>query len=183
MGRPPTGGGGLVHLCSRPSRLGFFMSVSETTLLQMAQLHASDALKRRWPNRYVGKPILGMKDCVRGLIEMGALDEKIVDSTTIKAGLIHWLLAHMHARKSNPAYDDASFYRSAAWRKLRFSVLQASSGCCVACGARGSDGVRLHVDHIKPRSKYPELALDAANLQVLCEDCNVGKADGLAVAF
>lgn len=36
-------------------------------------------------------------------------------------------------------------------------------------------GVVIHVDHIKPRSKFPELALDVNNLQILCEDCNVGK--------
>ena len=36
---------------------------------------------------------------------------------------------------------------------------------------------RIHVDHIKPRSKYPELELDINNLQVLCEDCNIGKSN------
>lgn len=33
----------------------------------------------------------------------------------------------------------------------------------------------MHVDHIKPRSKYPALELVLSNLQVLCEDCNLGK--------
>lgn len=28
---------------------------------------------------------------------------------------------------------------------------------------------------MKPRSKYPELALDPDNLQVLCKACNLGK--------
>ncbi len=28
---------------------------------------------------------------------------------------------------------------------------------------------------MKPRSKYPELALDPENLQVLCRACNMGK--------
>ncbi len=36
-------------------------------------------------------------------------------------------------------------------------------------------GIPLHVDHIKPRSKYPDLALDINNLQILCESCNLGK--------
>lgn len=35
---------------------------------------------------------------------------------------------------------------------------------------------KLHVDHIKPRSKYPELQLTLSNLQVLCHDCNMGKS-------
>ena len=35
----------------------------------------------------------------------------------------------------------------------------------------------IHVDHIKPRSKYPKLALDQSNLQPLCETCNLKKGD------
>lgn len=35
----------------------------------------------------------------------------------------------------------------------------------------------MHVDHIKPRSKYPHLAYDVNNLQVLCQDCNFGKSN------
>jgi 5-methylcytosine-specific restriction endonuclease McrA len=35
----------------------------------------------------------------------------------------------------------------------------------------------MHVDHIKPRSLFPLLAADPENLQVLCEDCNVGKSN------
>lgn len=33
----------------------------------------------------------------------------------------------------------------------------------------------MHVDHIKPFSRYPELAMKLSNLQLLCEDCNQGK--------
>ena len=35
----------------------------------------------------------------------------------------------------------------------------------------------MHVDHIKPRSTHPHLSLDESNLQVLCDDCNVGKSN------
>ena len=48
--------------------------------------------------------------------------------------------------------------------------------CCL-CGRTVKDGVALHVDHIKPRSKYPELALDIENLQILCDECDDGKGD------
>jgi 5-methylcytosine-specific restriction endonuclease McrA len=41
---------------------------------------------------------------------------------------------------------------------------------------RQTNGV-MHVDHIKPRSKYPHLALRESNLQVLCEACNLGKGN------
>ena len=38
-------------------------------------------------------------------------------------------------------------------------------------------GVVANVDHIKPRSKYPELSLVFDNLQVLCGACNKGKGN------
>lgn len=69
----------------------------------------------------------------------------------------------------------AKFLRSKAWRKLRYAVLKKSRGCCHCCGAQARHGNSLHVDHIKPRALFPELALDLDNLQVLCEDCNLGK--------
>ncbi len=69
------------------------------------------------------------------------------------------------------------FYTTPEWRRLRYSVLRASDGRCECCGARPSPSKPLHVDHIKPRSRFPELALVRSNLQVLCEDCNLGKGN------
>lgn len=69
------------------------------------------------------------------------------------------------------------FYSSREWRALRYQALRASDSTCKCCGAKASDGAKLHVDHIKPRSKYPELALDLDNLQVLCAECNLGKSN------
>lgn len=70
-----------------------------------------------------------------------------------------------------------SFYDSREWLSLRYEALRASAGRCVCCGARASQDNPLHVDHIKPRSKHPELALVLANLQVLCKSCNLGKSN------
>ncbi len=71
------------------------------------------------------------------------------------------------------------FYLTEEWRALRYSVLRQSDGCCTLCGrSKPIHGVTLHVDHIKPRSRYPELELTRSNLQVLCEDCNLGKSNG-----
>lgn len=67
------------------------------------------------------------------------------------------------------------FYRSDEWRRLRYKALRKYGGKCQCCGAPPALNAPLHVDHIKPRSRFPELALDIDNLQVLCEDCNLGK--------
>ena|ERR1700676_1411336 len=68
------------------------------------------------------------------------------------------------------------FFKSSDWRKLRFKILRKYGFRCMACGLDNTKTV-LHVDHIKPRSKYPSFELDPNNLQVLCEDCNMGKSD------
>lgn len=70
----------------------------------------------------------------------------------------------------------SKFYSSTAWRQLRYLALKNTGGC-QCCGAKASDGVQIHVDHIKPRSRYPELELSLSNIQVLCMDCNIGKGD------
>lgn len=68
----------------------------------------------------------------------------------------------------------ASFYESDAWQGLRYRTLKRLGRKCMLCGA---GGVELHVDHIKPRSAHPELALNPDNLQVLCKPCNLGKGN------
>lgn len=67
------------------------------------------------------------------------------------------------------------FYRSKEWRKVRYLAIRQHGKKCTCCGVVITD--RVHVDHIKPRSKFPRLALCVTNLQVLCEDCNVGKGN------
>ena len=70
------------------------------------------------------------------------------------------------------------FYESPEWRSLRYRVSEKHSGECMLCGrSKRKHGVVIHVDHIKPKSKYPELALEYNNLQLLCEDCNLGKSN------
>lgn len=77
-----------------------------------------------------------------------------------------------HAPKASIGAD---FRKSLAWRQLRYLALVNCGGRCQCCGASANDGVVLHVDHIKPASVYPELALCLDNIQVLCDDCNIGK--------
>lgn len=70
-----------------------------------------------------------------------------------------------------------AFLLSYEWRKLRMVILKKFGARCQCCGATPADGLRMHVDHIKPRRLHPELALVESNLQVLCEECNHGKGN------
>lgn len=78
--------------------------------------------------------------------------------------------------KSAPRKNDG-FYASWEWCDLRYQALKKNDGRCELCGASKQTGAVLHVDHIKPRSKYPKLELVLSNLQVLCRACNRGKSN------
>ena len=57
--------------------------------------------------------------------------------------------------------------------KLRYEVFKRDGFRCKFCGASSKDGANLHVDHIIPVSRGGKTEL--ANLQTLCETCNLGK--------
>jgi hypothetical protein len=94
-----------------------------------------------------------------------------------KSAVVRWHDKALATNK-NPAASESGdkFYSTQAWRSLRYEALKRSGGCCELCGAI-PDRHALHVDHIRPRSKHPHLALELTNLQVLCRDCNLGKSN------
>lgn len=57
------------------------------------------------------------------------------------------------------------------WMALRAKVFKTYGKQCMKCGSTEN----IEVDHIKPRSKFPELRWDFDNLQVLCRRCNILK--------
>jgi 5-methylcytosine-specific restriction endonuclease McrA len=65
---------------------------------------------------------------------------------------------------------------------VRYDVLKCDRKC-VLCGAAPEldSDVRLHVDHIVPRSKGG--SNDMSNLQALCAECNLGKSNRDNTAF
>lgn len=69
--------------------------------------------------------------------------------------------------------------RSRLTPKLRWQVLSRDNWTCQYCGAKASDGVKLHVDHVIPVSRGGKTVLD--NLVTACEKCNLGKSDSEVV--
>jgi hypothetical protein len=67
------------------------------------------------------------------------------------------------------------FYASWDWKEARYEALKRLGAKCQCCGAMPKDA-RIVVDHIKPLRKRWDLRLDQTNLQVLCDDCNMGKS-------
>jgi 5-methylcytosine-specific restriction endonuclease McrA len=69
------------------------------------------------------------------------------------------------------------FYRSRAWRAVRYAFLKTQPRPlrCKCCGATAAHA-RLVVDHIVAIKKDWGRRLEQANLQLLCDDCNLAKA-------
>lgn len=68
-----------------------------------------------------------------------------------------------------------AFYASWEWKRLRYDFLKEKERRCQCCGATPGGRVVIHVDHVRPIRKHWHLRLDASNLQILCQDCNMGK--------
>ena len=76
------------------------------------------------------------------------------------------------------------FYRSPEWRILRQNFLRRRTRiegryiCDFCKNPIGHDG-DITVDHIKPRSKFPDLAMNIDNLLLACRRCNSSKGSKL----
>jgi hypothetical protein len=71
--------------------------------------------------------------------------------------------------------DLKDFYRSWAWKRLRYEAIKRYGRQCQCCGTGG----RIVVDHIRPVRTHPHLRLKLSNLQILCNDCNMGEGEPL----
>ena len=79
------------------------------------------------------------------------------------------------ARCRKKAKKKSKFYSTQEWKRVRYQAFVRYGNICMCCGISREDGAVIQVDHIKPVHKYPELALDINNLQILCASCNRGK--------
>ena len=84
--------------------------------------------------------------------------------------------AKKRAAKGNRKWG---FYGLPEWRLLRLTVLEKYGPKCQRCGS----GKKIHVDHILPRSKFPELALCEGNLQKLSKRCKYWKSNSKFTDF
>lgn len=63
-------------------------------------------------------------------------------------------------------------YKTTKYQEWRSLVLSRDLYKCVNCGTAGNKNNPLQVDHIKPRSLFPELALTVSNGRTLCLFCH-----------
>lgn len=119
------------------------------------------------------------------IIRAFALDQSLYpelsEQETLGVDEKTWLINLYHSGTNEIIQkEDYAFYSSKEWRALREWALNHYGRKCMhpKCkfGPIKSD-TDLHIDHIKPKAKFPDLALDKDNVQVLCVLCNRTKSD------
>lgn len=64
------------------------------------------------------------------------------------------------------------WYKTAAWQRLRWSVLERDLFTCKRCGRIEANTALLVADHVIPHRGDEGLFWDAGNLQCLCKACH-----------
>lgn len=100
------------------------------------------------------------------------IGEEIKNPT--KSRCKEWLMKAYHEKRL-PDFIKPSegFYNTPEWKNIRIKVFEKYGYKCLKCNSEDF----IHIDHIKPRSLYPELELDINNLQPLCKKCNLEKSN------
>lgn len=74
--------------------------------------------------------------------------------------------------KGGATSEADKFYNSREWKEIRAQAFIRDHYTCVDCGQVGR---KLEANHIKPRSKHPQLKLILSNIETLCKKCHDGK--------
>lgn len=111
---------------------------------------------------------------VYGVEKPGRRDKAawLIENITTKTSFCGVEFPKTFPKKAKKDPGVLTFYRTPEWEKLRVAVLRFYGCKCMKCRIVNCE---MHVDHIKPRSLYPQLELVKDNLQVLCKDCNMEK--------
>ena len=105
---------------------------------------------------------------VRELLLVSKQVDKSLQQLQERAAQIH--------QKYAPREEFERWKQTLGGRRWKRRQHEQQQGLCVCCrrpiSLRGA-----HIDHIKPLSRYPHLAISPDNLQILCAECNVRKSN------
>ena len=115
---------------------------------------------------------------VFGGIFMGIMVDDVFDGPRLeRESRMNAKVLELAEERADRISERDEFYSSAEWKMLRSTVIEEEGKTCGNCSRRIMREVDVTVDHILPRSRHPELALDRSNLTVLCRSCNSAKGD------
>jgi len=141
-----------------------FMSLKE--LREMLIIHHPDILTNLGINSEFS---LTLEDVEKIVDSLGLIVRARKPRLKMRSGVI------LSGEEDLDYFKTKAFLTSHDWAEVRYKVLLKYGARCMCCGRSAKDNIVINVDHIKPRSTHPQLALDINNLQVLCDQCNKGK--------
>lgn len=149
----------------------FFLGLTERIVFRIKSRFLDQAKKRCIGDSLEGLANLAEKKLKFELqIARASLGDALIQIRELKAQ-IKALLKSLLTDSKRKFILSNKFYTSTDWINVRDSRLRSSPNSCARCNSDND----LTVDHIKPRSKFPELALDLNNTQILCRSCNSSK--------
>ena len=101
-------------------------------------------------------------------------NEETTDFANACIDEVKYALNYIPSRKVQDNEEFVAEQRRLITPSLRYDIMKRDGFRCVICGRGADDGVKLHVDHIKPVSKGG--LSTPSNLRTLCQDCNLGKS-------
>lgn len=78
------------------------------------------------------------------------------------------------SRTRDRRHEWRAWYKTKAWRQLRWSILTRDLFTCQMCGVIEADTSKLVADHRKPHRGSEALFWDQGNLWCLCAACHNG---------
>lgn len=76
------------------------------------------------------------------------------------------------SRARDRRHEYRPWYKTQAWRRLRWSILERDLFTCQRCGRVERDSSQLVADHKVPHRGDKALFWDAGNLWCLCKPCH-----------
>jgi len=87
------------------------------------------------------------------------------------------LLAELSAACCEKRKPKQSFYDRYQQDDIRKAIHKMYNGLCCYCETRVKPSGYEHIEHRKPKKKFPESTFDWENLHLACPRCNVKKSD------
>lgn len=134
-----------------------------------------NAIKKTYRNSQLYKQLEYDNFCADIRNSSSLYNSETLDFANFAIDEVSHTLGGVSGRRMPEQKDYASYQRSLLTPSLRYDIMKRDGFRCTICGRGQEDGVKLHVDHIKPVSKGGETTPN--NLRTLCQDCNLGKSD------
>ena len=151
------------------SKLPVFTKEKTTKL----RLKRYQKLERELYKRTVKNPVLSVQFCVDWEYTSPQGRNYYHEKRVFQRDEIEQILRYVYQRENFKTSKE--YQRAIMTPSLRYDVLRRDHFRCVICGRTAQDGIKLHVDHIRPVSKGGKTEM--LNLRTLCNQCNSGKSD------